>query len=83
MITAEESEPVVNLDELPITLEQTAWNLRKKGHLVNVNLRDRTKTRPAIYQLLKDGIVKKEDIKDMLIPKPKRQVPRQNYGRDI
>ena len=73
MITAEESEPEINLDELPITIEQVAWNLRQMGYLPYINLRDRTKTRPAIYKMLREGTIKKKDIMEMLVPKPRKQ----------
>ena len=73
MIVNEDPQPEVDLDELPITLEQIAWNLRQMGHLTYLNLRDRTKTKPAIYQLLKEGVIKKEDILQMLVPKPRKQ----------
>ena len=69
MITHQEPKPEINLDELPIPIEQVAWNLRQAGHLQYMNLRDRTRTRPAIYQLLKEGRVKKEDIMAMMAPK--------------
>ena len=73
MITTEEPEPKIDLLELPITMEQVAWTLRQKGHLLGINLRDRTKTQPAIYQLLREGTIKKQDILDMLVPKPRKQ----------
>ena len=37
-----------------------------------MNLRDRTQTRPAIYQLLKEGRVKKEDVVAIMAPKLQR-----------
>ena len=73
MITNEVLELKINLDELPITIEQVERNIRKMGHLLHLNLRDRTKTRPAIYKLLKDRVINKEDVTEMLIPKPRRQ----------
>ena len=43
------------------------------GYLLNTNLQDRTKTRPAIYKMLREGTIKEEDIMEMLVPKPWKQ----------
>ena len=42
------------------------------GHLPYINLKAHNRTRPTIYKLLQDGIIKKEDIMEMLIPKPRK-----------
>ena len=73
VITAEEPEPEIDLDELPITIEQVAWNLRQMGYLPNTNPRDRTKIRPTIYKMLREGTIEKKDIMEMLVPKPRKQ----------